>query len=254
MDTVSRNRFWLRFRNQDRSFVDALILAGDIGSLAPSGLDRYRDLLARFCELYPRVFMVIGNHENWGVSISRARENLRSISTGLKNLVVLEAGEPRELRQGLNIGGDTLWFPDCGDYLLKKNWCDYAYIRDSHEIHDRHSEFLKYNLPDICVTHHFPTEEAIAPEWKGNLHNCFYHTGLDDDLGSRYALGLKIPRLWIFGHSHNPMDFHSQFGFRGYSNPLGYQSEGLNPEFFERMLIDTDDSPVVTNPDPLPQP
>jgi hypothetical protein len=238
--TSDRNVFRSRFRNRDHSRAQALVLAGDVASLCDNDVHILKEALDEFCQYYPKVFYVSGNHEMWGTSIPRGLYLLKELEANLDGFVVLRAGEVHELEPGLTIGGDTLWYPDCEDELLKRYWCDYSYISGSEEIHFQHQKFLdQAELPDVVVTHHFPTYESIAPEWRGNPNNCFFHSQMEDWLLDRKDKSLKTPKIWIHGHSHNPMDYVSQFGFRAYSNPRGYKSENeMNPDFFDRMEID----------------
>ena len=216
-----RNRFFLRLKTQDLSQAQALVLAGDIASLRDDTSYIFRQALQTFCELYPRIYVISGNHENWGTSISGADTVLQEISKDLHQVTVLKSGVCHNIGDGLTIGGGTLWYPDCGDGILKACWPDYRFISDNDKIHSRHRKFLKWKkLPDIVVTHHMPTEEFVARQWKGDVYNVFFCAGLEKWLASKKQS--EISKLWLFGHTHNPMDLQSKFGFRGYSNPLGY--------------------------------
>jgi hypothetical protein len=229
-------------------------LAGDIGSLAKQKSGILTDSLHEFCEIYPEVIFVAGNHEYWGTNIPEGQKVLKKIEKKLPGLVVLRVGKSLQHKNN-RISGDTLWFPECGDAYLKRGWCDFTQIGGSRggagpgrvsvgeysseeDIQKEYNKFLSQErLSDIVVTHHLPTAESVAPEWRGSPYNHFF----DGNLEPEFDRWEHLPRLWIHGHSHNSMDYTSRFGFRVYSNPLGYRHENRNPDFWSRLAIDTED-------------
>ena len=252
LDLLNANQeqdFFKRLCDQDREGVKAVVLAGDIGSLKKTSRVLF-GALESFCELYDQVLFIPGNHEYWGASLVEGRRRLDAIEKALPDLTVLRAGKQVVLPQShesshpdLTVGGDTLWFPEPYDAGLKEGWPDYEHISDSQDISREHQKFLKDTaLPDVVVTHHFPTKESIASEYRDSEYNCFFCADLELWLAgvrARSAVRFRT-RLWISGHTHYHFDYVSKFGFRSYCNPLGYRNEGSNPGFWDQLVVDTD--------------
>lgn len=214
--------------------VDTVILAGDIGPLHRGQLFTNLD---GFTSKYKRVFYTPGNHEFFGTSISRGHELLRDWEGELPRLRLLLPKRTFVTGSGTVTGG-TLWYPDCGDTELKRYWIDYNRVSDGDpEFHVEHQKFLQHMPGDIVVSHHFPTEESVAPAWRGSSTNCFFNADIGETLET-WKAQKTMPRLWIHGHTHNHMDYVSRFGFRVYCNPLGYPYEGANPMFWDRIVLD----------------
>lgn len=212
----------------------AVVLAGDIGSLKTEAT--MIDVLQKFCNRYHWVFYTPGNHEYFYRSIVGANIFLKS---GIKipNLNVLLPGD-RIPFEGLTFTGGTLWYPDCGDKYAKKSFIDYRLIHDAEtQIDIQHKAFLATSPGDIVVSHHFPTDESIAAKWKDSSGNIFFCAYIKDKLLEWQKAG-TLPRLWIHGHTHDPFDYQSVFGFRVYCNPGGYPNEGANPNFWNRIKVE----------------
>ncbi|KZF23721.1 hypothetical protein L228DRAFT_246563 [Xylona heveae TC161] len=56
-----------------------LILAGDVGRLADSDYNEYRDFLCRQTERFEKVFLVLGNHEFYGLSFAAGLEKAKQL-------------------------------------------------------------------------------------------------------------------------------------------------------------------------------
>lgn len=224
--------FWTRLEAK-KGEADTLFLAGDIGSLKNSKVNELLDTLHHFEELYQKVYYTAGNHEYWGCGIQRGNEILNRWSE--KVLPKTTCLMPGEIHG--NVSGGTLWYPDCQNPIEKRYWCDYQYISDSYTmIEAEHNKFIaQKELTDIVATHHFPTSESIEPRWAGESTNVFFCAFLENWLGYKVS---KLPKLFLHGHTHNPMDYVSKFGFRVYCNPLGYPNENANNDFWDRLLIE----------------
>lgn len=224
---------------------DAVILAGDIGNLRDLKFIDYQAAMKRFASMYAEVVVIPGNHEYWGTTILDGNQKLASL--GIKGVHALRPGISLAIGGpgGSLVNGGTLWFPDCKDRWLKKSWCDYRFVSDAEpEIHAQHDLFKEHVLAapgTIVVSHHFPTEESIAPEFAGENSNIFFNADIEDELAAMKAQGIHPPWMWIHGHTHNPFDYKSKYGFRVFCNPLGYTFEGRNREFWNRILVDTED-------------
>lgn len=223
----------------DSDKPDVLVLAGDIWSLAPNNLNKARAYRDALLEIYPTIVYTPGNHEMWGTSIREGHLAIRSMETD--NFIPLFPGEPRTVL-GKKFAGGTLWYPNPGpDFLDRRgffSFIDFQRVDDGDpEIFREHQKFLDstFEEADIVVSHHFPTPEAIDPMWAHSAYNVFFCSFSED----RLAAGAP-KELWLFGHTHNPFDFISEFGPRFYCNPMGYEGEGMNPRFYDRILVDTD--------------
>lgn len=206
---------------------DAVILAGDIFLLREES--NVRPVVKEFVNRYPEVYYVPGNHEFFGTSIAEGLELLKNIDETNHNFNLILPG----LHYANGISGGTLWFKASYEWF-KDTWIDYRLIKDSKDsIKDQHTRFLKAKPweHDIVISHHFPTEESIAEEYRASDINGFFCAGIESELTNVNA------RLWVHGHTHKPMDYISKYGFRVYCNPYGYPHEVDNPNFFERLLV-----------------
>jgi UDP-2,3-diacylglucosamine pyrophosphatase LpxH len=233
-------RFWKKVEERVQTdFPAMLILAGDI---TDAYNETYRERLAkiidRFSKLYPKVVFLAGNHDYWDDKINSRLAFFRTLAVG--NVHFLEPDNNYTLPDGRAASGGTMWFPDCKDSFLKKTWCDHNYILEAMNgaIEAEHEAFIKTIKPQsIMITHHYPTAESIHPRYKNYISNCFFQAEMDETL-KKWSEGSVLPRLWIHGHTHEPMDYVSKWGFRVYCNPLGHEFEGRNPDFWNRMSID----------------
>ena len=183
---------------------------------------------------------VPGNHEYWRYSIAEGNKFLAGLGMDprFSNLTVL----PDRTNALADFNGGTLWFPDCGDAQLKKSWCDYWMVKDAATaIQKEHEEFVTNMMvyePFVFVSHHYPTDESIAARWAGQPTNVFFSARIDSHLRARNGDTHKLMGLWIHGHTHDPMDYVSKYGFRVYCNPMGYPGEGANRNFWDRLLVE----------------
>lgn len=213
-----------------------LVLAGDIYNL--KNPKRFEQILSGFCSRYGDVLYVPGNHEHWKYSIREANQYLADLEKDPKfhNLTYVRPGgmEPHQ-----DVLGGTLWYPDCKNEAFKAQWCDYYMISDSATaIEAEHQKFmadLMSREAPLVVSHHYPTDESIGARWVGQPTNIFFSAAIDDALKART---LKPPKLWIHGHTHDPMDYVSKYGFRVYCNPHGYPGENSNSQFWNRLEVE----------------
>jgi hypothetical protein len=137
----------------------------------------------------------------------------------------------------------TGWFEaDELSYEDTRYWPDFKYVcGDSMEaalsIHRAHQDFceaLELSKADIVMAHHFPLE-SIAEEWKGSDTNIFFAS---PNFAKALQMAPKLPKLFVHGHTHVPVDYVHPLGFRVYCNPLGYNAEGANKDFWNRIRIE----------------
>lgn len=233
-------QFWdLLDRAIARDQPDVAVLAGDIYSLKDQ--KNFERFMAQFCSRYKQVAYVPGNHEYWRYTIAEGNKYLSTLGLDprFSNLNVLRSPNRIVLAPLPTIAGGTLWYSDCGDTKLKKSWCDYWMVYDSAtEIQNEHEKFVADHAiwaSQIVVSHHYPTDESIAARWAGQPTNVFFSARIDKALQKHPNSKIK---LWIHGHTHDPMDFVSKYGFRVYCNPHGYPGEGSNRNFWDRLLVE----------------
>ncbi|KAF3481125.1 Ser/Thr protein phosphatase superfamily protein [Arthroderma uncinatum] len=242
----------LEVRNQYSSFqipaaAPFLILAGDIGQL--SDYRGYLQFLSNQCRQFERVYLVLGNHEFYGVSRHE----------GLKLAASLEQ-EP-EVRGKLSILNRTRvelpGFPNITllgctlqsrippesveavsgrvkDFHRIKDWS----IEDHNAEHREDVEWLRDQITSlrdgdrasnlegqrsiIVITHHAPCiNESSRPEHVQNPWTCSFATELLDQAVSPANAIFSQVQHWVFGHTHYTTSF-IKAGVRLVSNQRGY--------------------------------
>jgi len=222
-----------------------LILAGDIGRLidyAP-----YLAFLAKQTQTFERVFLVLGNHEFYGLSFTTGLEAARKLESEpiLKGkLLLLHQQRINIPSTNISILGCTLWSRinfeahdivqmKVKDFQKIEEWSvdahnlahvsDITWLRDQvAAIQQEKEASLKENKRKILVvTHHAPSViETARPEQVGNAWSSAFAT---DVLGGEIWESVKV---WVFGHTHFTTDFKKS-GIRVVSNQRGYVLPGV---------------------------
>jgi predicted phosphodiesterase len=204
---------------------DVLILGGDLIPLREA--DHVRRMFSWFCDRFPHVVFVPGNHEYYRTRPVNAEALLTACSQGIPNLHVLNPGVA--IIDGIRFVGATLWFPDTPDEVLYRNALNdfrliAGFVPWVHDTHVRHLAFLRTSVHpgDVVVTHHLPHPRSIAPQHVGSALNRFFVA--EDAAGLVERSGA---RLWVHGHTHSPCDY--VIGeTRVVCNPRGYPGESSN--------------------------
>jgi len=214
-----------------------LILAGDIGCLVDYEL--YLEFLRIQCERYERVFLVLGNHEFYGLSRDeglRRAEALVKESVLRGRLSLLNRSRvDLELHPDITILGCTLnshITPETRSVVAMKvqdfrkinGWS----IDDHNAEHMKDVEWLKQEVSRIrneyldsgkeilVVTHHAPcTQNTSSPADTVSAWSTAFSTDL---LQESSLTGVQC---WIFGHTHYTTDVMKS-GVRVISNQRGY--------------------------------
>lgn len=209
---------------------DVLVLAGDIIPLRKD-LPVYQ-ALSWFCQRFPHVVFVPGNHEYYKTCPVDAETLLGTCARDIPNLHVLNPGIT--LIEGIRFVGAPLWFPLTPDEILYRYGLnDFRMIGNFvpwvHSTHDLHLKFLKTHVQpgDVVITHHLPHPQSIAREHAGSSWNRFFVAQDAAGLVERAGAG-----LWIHGHTHTPCDYTLN-KTRVVCNPRGYPHEtnNFNPGF-----------------------
>ena len=237
---------------EDIEPADVLILAGDI--LNVNKLKRQAagtnysniptiDFFDSVTVAFKHVIMVMGNHEYYNSDINTALDDLKKLLP-YPNLHILD-GEYLEIDNNLFVGG-TLWT----DYNNEDPFTilhapqiinDYRVINNNGkkiqpaDILERHKHFVKWATQVdkmgydnvILVTHHSPSYQTIADQYKDDTHmNGLFGSNLDHFLSMfDYA---------IFGHQHDPktpvvQDCKLLNNSRGY--PFEEMHDGFNLKY-----------------------
>lgn len=228
MPLIEHEYFVLKNLNE----VDLVILAGDITSYTFLLHD-----LRLFCDHYPKVLYVTGNHEYYNSSFEEVHKKLLKLSAECDNFHWL-SNSVCEI-DGQKFVGGTLWFEEndqSKDKSLQIYMSDFRLIKDldpeCFSWHDTCVDVIKKNAREdtIVVTHHLPHENSVPARFKNNFLNCFFMTDLSE------VIDLCRPKLWIHGHTHDSSDY--MLGkTRVLCNPGGY-GYAPNPEFKKDLIIE----------------
>jgi predicted phosphodiesterase len=217
----------------DPTGVDILVLAGDI---AVAG--ELPSALSSLCRRYARarVLYVHGNHEYYGATREAVVEYTRQALAESPNLSWLDSNVTEI--GGRRFLGTTLWFrPEPSAVCWRRLLNDFERIIgfDSWlgSENQRALDFLQSELRsgDIVITHHLPTSQAVAPEFRSSPLNPFFVCDLESLITARE------PALWMFGHTHRSYD--SPLGkTRLCANPFGYAGQEENHEFSYSYVLE----------------
>ena len=244
-----QNRQWLE-ENPLEVTGDILLIAGDTAYLdvPESGRDTYSQYAFWdwASEHYKQVIVCLGNHDFYGYYdlatmpdgyCKQIRHNVHAyynkvISLGDVDIIV-----------------STLWsFIEPFDaYQTEKGVSDfYRILYNGHRLtaddfnaeHERCFDFIRKAVKEskaktkIVLTHHVPTQQCTAEEFRGSTINGAFTV----ELGN-YIADSDID-YWIYGHSHRNIDAHIG-KTKIFSNQLGYISHGeyLRNGFNERKYI-----------------
>jgi predicted phosphodiesterase len=231
-----RGKDWLA-KSADAGNIDVLVLAGDITcSLL---LDM---VFNTFCNKYPHVIYVLGNHERYGlISHKETQKEIDNARKKYSNLHILD--NDFCTINGQRFVGSTLWFekiPQKVSILLASQhlvWSDFREIAGGETWIYSQNEFSKKYLnktvraDDVVITHYLPSYNCVAQRWLGDPNNCFFVCDMHDLIVN------KNPKLWLFGHTHSAMKLKIERTSLC-ANPLGYITYGERSEFDHENLID----------------
>jgi len=232
---------------ENKEHADVLILAGDICTVKhfhsrPEMERTYGEFFKRCSEEFKHVIYVVGNHEHYNYQFNSTIIDLKRKLAQHPNVFVLD-DETITIDDKVFIGS-TLWTDMNNECPLTMNAAGFAmpdfkivkyvdgdiYMKYTPEQSVReHRKSLQYiehvlkNSKDkecIVVTHHSPSHQSIAPQYRHDeLMNGAFHNRLD------YLMELSDNiTLWVHGHTHEP--FHYVIGTtQVVCNPRGYPRE-----------------------------
>lgn len=211
--------FGQNFAKEINPCADTLIMAGDIIQI--SYLRECMPALREICQKFQQVYWVPGNHEYYkcGGDVDLVQSKMLTIA--IPNLRVC-------IREKINnLIFCTLWYP-----FHKDNHKFYSFIGDNSHIMNMtwiyeqnylDQEFIEKNTDQnsAIVTHMLPSYNCIDSKYKGSILNRFFVSPMDK------LVLTKKPKLWIFGHTHSPLDL-TIGSTRVICNPFGYPREDHN--------------------------
>lgn len=202
----------------DPSGVDILVLAGDICAVR-----HLHEVLTFFCDRYPQVVFVCGNHGFYNSSVDNVLKKLAKVDAKLPNFTWLN--NKMAVVDGLRFVGGTLWFPlpPKGIYEDRMRINDFHLIEGFEPwVYEDHAQCVGVlqdlaHTADVVVTHHVPATACVSVRFGEALNHYFVHDMTD-------LIKKARPPLWLFGHSHDR--FNVRIGeTRLVANPLGYPWE-----------------------------
>lgn len=226
---------------------EVLVLAGDIGYIGDDNYSKH-PFWDWASENYKRVIVIPGNHEFYKMFDIDKLYNGWSLE--IRNNVSCHYNAVIPLDGKTDLVTTTLW----GDIRLQDAFQTESAITDFHRIrhgdelldwtrfndeHDRCFRFLEQSVKQstaehiIVATHHVPSFELMAPEFKGSPLNGAFTV----ELGSYIAV--SPIGYWIYGHSHRNID-KAIGNTRCVSNQLGYVFNNEHQSFNPGACIEID--------------
>ncbi|POR34326.1 Uncharacterized protein TPAR_05470 [Tolypocladium paradoxum] len=217
-----------------------LLLAGDVGRLVD--YDGYLKFLQAQAPRYEKVFLVLGNHEFYGLDYEAGLHEARRLSKepSLANtLILLDKVRWDDPNSTLTILGCTLWsaIPEHAYQVVESKVHDFSKIsrwtvQKHNQVHAEEAAWLRQQVALLAsqandsqrrllvATHHAPCVEGTSrPEHSRNPWTPAFATDL---LGQEGWHGVKI---WVFGHTHYSTNLLRN-GIRVVANQRGYVFPG----------------------------
>lgn len=213
-----------------------LLLAGDVGRLVD--YDGYLAFLKTQILRYENVFLVLGNHEFYGMSYSAALESAQRLTEEpslAQRLVLLSRTRWDSPRSNLSILGCTMWslVPDERIDIVQSKINDFQKIEGwtvatHNHVHTQEAAWLRDQVASLAqskdldsrsllvATHHAPCIEGSSrPEHAESPWSSAFATEM---LASG---GWDPVKTWVFGHTHYSTDMLRN-GIRVVANQRGY--------------------------------
>ena len=231
-----------------------LVLAGDIGRLID--YDNYLGFLVKQTESFERVYLVLGNHEFYGMSFDEGIANARQLEKEpvlAGRLVLLHQKRWDDAASGITVLGCTLWSKippqsanvtaaKINDFKKIKQWTVEAHnARFTSDLAWLEKELREISSTQratptgsgagtarsvLVVTHHAPCIQGTSsPKDGDNPWSAAFATDIIDDHKWRNS-GIGC---WVFGHTHYTTDMVKE-GVRVVSNQRGYVFPGQQQE------------------------
>lgn len=219
---------------------------------------RSYDFVQRCCERFPRVVLIMGNHEHYHGDFAVSAKLIRKTFAEFENLYFLD--NQFTMIDNVVFFGGTLWTDMNGEdpntiQQVRFMMNDYQSVRNTTE---REGFYTKKFLPDdsvqdhqkfldelkkvlavyptqktVVVGHHAPSKVSTHPRYKNEyIMNGAYSSNLDD-----FILDNPNIKLWTHGHTHEDFDYRIG-STRVVCNPRGYDGQEERADHFELKYVD----------------
>lgn len=224
--------------------ADVLVLAGDIGHLGAENYTQH-PFWDWVSENYKACYVVPGNHEFYkGYDLSLIKDgfwqDIRPNVHSTYNQVV-RLGD-------VDLILTTLWAKISVEnaYITECSVPDFRYsllngkvitFSEFNHLHQTSRAFIEEAVAEstakhlVVATHHLPTFELMAPEFKGSPINGAFTVEMGDFIASSRI------NYWIYGHSHRNID-KVVGSTRCVCNQLGYVHRGEHATFRGDAVIE----------------
>jgi len=221
---------WSRYVTK-QSGVETLVVLGDVMRLVD--YNAYLHVMRGFCENFETVYLVPGNHEFYIDATDRVNthnnlvQRLYELEHTLTNLTLLY-NRHVDLPGNIRLYGTILWcnVPIDENYLtlpIKKNdgdWVDGHWLSEQNDIDVAKLELvIKQAKVDgkrlVVASHYPPSEQCLVEKYKTSDLRHYYSNNL-------YSMLCKESvYVWMYGHTHDSMDFRTEGDCRVVSNQVG---------------------------------
>jgi predicted phosphohydrolase len=188
---------------------------------------------------FKRTFVIAGNHEYYGSSISETDNLLRTELKRFENIRLLQ--NEIEIYDGYCFVGTTLW-TKIKNPAFEINDTDSIRGFSSSEctrLNALNTEWLKGALSKnkncVVITHHMPSESLIDEKYK-TLRMKPYNQWFCCDLDDLILANKDNIKCWIYGHTHSPSAKTIE-GVPFLCNPIGYPGENEAADFSKNIVL-----------------
>lgn len=201
-----------------RPDCDVLVIAGDLFNM---GNADWMDWLSR---LHPRIVLVKGNHEYYGLSIYDNAQYPSNVTLLTDNSILID---------GVSFFGGTMWSNPKNELLIQQTINDFKSIiikkgqrftvEKMKALHKNFLERLINSSPDVVVTHFPPSLRSLDLRFLHSPLNEYFCNDLDN------VVQWVRPKIWIHGHVHHQLNYSIK-DTQILCNPWGYPGELKNSE------------------------
>lgn len=231
-----------------------LVLAGDIGIATKPAT--YLEFLTKLNTRFLRIIYIMGNHEHYHGKFTRTLSRMVDVCKHLSNVNIVD--KEVVVVDDVAFVCATLWTDfDKGNpssmWYAQQEMVDFRVIRigpvsepwrrkfrpiDAHTDFNEARSFIFDAIPDqqslgrtvVVVTHHAPSHESAAVEWRASNVAGAYASDLQQEIINAQ------PTLWIHGHMHSSSDY-TIGDTRVIANPRGYYGNDINSDFDPNMIV-----------------
>jgi predicted phosphodiesterase len=213
----------------------------------------YYDFIKRCVTEFPKVIMVMGNHEHYNGDYAKSFKQIKSTFAEFENFIPLD--KDHVIIDNVVFFGGTVW-TDMNNYdpitmsKIQRMMNDYNCVKNSEKSRNftpedsvsDHKKFLTKltevlaqnpNKEFVVVGHHAPSKQSTHPHYAEDfIVNGAYSSNLDEFI-------MKYPqiKLWTHGHTHHTFDYKID-ECRIVCNPRGYINYEARADEFELKYVE----------------